>query len=276
MPTGVRRRDGRSRRPAGTRGHPDPRDDYDTSNLRPKTYTGPDLVLLLGEYTDIPLSSKLSPQEIDRLRQPAPQLTNKHDLKRYLENYLPLLDKAYFCHSIRNNLNSLQVLDSRAARRKALGVDYVGMYNPLVKTIYINFDQVNSVYEPERNAGACLAHEMLHAFIWMYSCRCLRCLGKRFSNEVEGISGHGAVFCNALIKIQEAMSRDLGWDVDCGLEVSVQTQMHYFGWRPGSEQLARWGLSHLEMGGSDEGKFEDDDEYEYDNEKIEYICCSIM
>ena len=106
--------------------------------------------LLLRDYTSLPLSSKLSPQEIDLLRRPPPTLTHKRDLQRYLKDHLPLVDKAKFCNAVGKYLGGLKVMESRAITKwMTLGMDYVGRYSPVTKTIHVNFEQIRYMKDLE-------------------------------------------------------------------------------------------------------------------------------
>ncbi|KAH7408019.1 hypothetical protein BKA64DRAFT_743581 [Cadophora sp. MPI-SDFR-AT-0126] len=90
-----------------------------------------------------------------------------------------------------------------------------------------------------------LLHEMLHVFLEYYTCKCKKCEKRTARTGGPGKTNHGFAFCNAMIGLQEALQRVVGWKADCDLAHSVRAEMNASGGEPTEEQLKRWGLDHM-------------------------------
>jgi len=86
----------------------------------------------------------------------------------------------------------------------------------------------------------------LHAFLDLYTCRKWCCRHKKRSSGDWGFTGEGhrAVWCNAMIMIQEKFEGLVGWPADMGIAIAVMSEMQDDDedWQPREEQLRRWGL----------------------------------
>jgi hypothetical protein len=55
---------------------------------------------------------------------------------------------------------------------------------------------------------------MLHAFLEIYSGQCESCEKENQIHKNGG--GHGEIWAEAMVAIEDSLFRDLGWNLDCG------------------------------------------------------------
>jgi hypothetical protein len=88
-----------------------------------------------------------------------------------------------------------------------------------------------------------LLHEMLHAFFYIYSCKCTNCRSQKPAlHGGVGASGHGPAWVDAAYALQMAFQELVSWEVFLGIPKSVQLETRVSGWKPDLEQRRRWGI----------------------------------
>lgn len=89
-----------------------------------------------------------------------------------------------------------------------------------------------------------VAHEVLHAFLRIYTCDCWkRCCEENRDRSCLGRTGHGEKFLEVLEAMEEKLSSDLGLGkIVCGIQAGVGREMSVTGWKPSEAQIERWEL----------------------------------
>ena len=128
-----------------------------------------------------------------------------------------------------------------------------GVYKPVDRSLNINLDaglQHGGVVRATTfKYASIVVHEMLHAFLHIYSCHCGFCMKRRkvAVNGNSGASGHSPLFLNACRAIELAIKGEFGRDFDTGLYESLKLEMEGSGWQPREDQFHRWGLIYFEV-----------------------------
>jgi hypothetical protein len=191
------------------------------------------------------LIADLTPQERAILAAPHSPGLNQEDVEDFVKGYFPILDKMYFFNSIKKNLNGIKFFPRGSD-------NCFGLYESETSTIHLEYPiTLVDGLTPGQKYICTLVHEMLHAFQAMYICMCDSCIatshaGGFVHQTSEGqFAGHGPLWANSMFLIQESLSRELGWQLKCGIDRGVQVQMQRTNWKPKDHQLVRWGLGHL-------------------------------
>jgi hypothetical protein len=178
-----------------------------------------------------------------------PEWAAPEDIHMLLANYHKIFDWVFFFGSLQDTINFKTYSSTEGAP--------FGFYHPYDNSININIHpskaKKGSFKQRMRGYLAVLVHEQLHAFIGLYSCHCVAGCRKRGQDPtVCGITGHGALWCNAMIAIQERLSADLGWKVDCAVLSGMSGEIAATGWQPTHEQEERWKIDRFADSEEDE------------------------
>jgi hypothetical protein len=219
-----------------TRNHPNPQ--RDLPNLQKRAYSGRILSLVVSENTKAAISSKVIPAEWQSLMNPVEDCLTEYSLLKFLNKYLVILDKAFFFGTMKPMLRGFVIYSEQTSK--------AGFYHERDRTIHINqIFYARNPEDPPRRHLETLAHEMLHAFLYYYTCQCGKCGQHVGNSDIRGATGHGTIWANAMINIQKAITRDLGWEADCNIEASIMNEIKASGWKPRLDQLERWECKHL-------------------------------
>lgn len=86
-----------------------------------------------------------------------------------------------------------------------------------------------------------LAHEMTHAFLGMYSCKCLDCRKERsYSRDGKADDGHGPRWADAAAAVQASLAKDVSWKVDLGVCACVSKSTLRNDWIVQYEVAKNW------------------------------------
>jgi hypothetical protein len=90
-------------------------------------------------------------------------------------------------------------------------------------------------------AIAGMLHEMLHAFMDIYGCRCRSCYNKAAVLGGCGKTGHGTPFMNSLCDMQNSWQDVVKWEVRCGIHRGFTMEMkESLDWKPNPMHLQTW------------------------------------
>ena len=126
----------------------------------------------LQRNSEKPILDGLTTTEQDFLLHPPTECgASSEDVLGLLEMYLPIFDKVFsFGLFVNDNFNGLKVHHGFKSKPE----DQHSFWRPSNRIISVNTETVD---EPERGPRSqqlidTLLHEIIHAFLWMYSCRC--------------------------------------------------------------------------------------------------------
>ena len=222
--------------------HPNP--DNDLPWLHPEVYEGRYLARLLRRNAKTPIWDKLSLNQTEYVQKglphqiPPPLRTSEKEkvLSEFFEMWISILDVLFFFRTVGKRIQIRFESDPEAA-------DYHGFWGNEGRVYNIVFNHgrdENKHLKGWENLFSKIIHEMLHTFLKIYTCRCPRCLDKGFTQETA--TSHNSVWANSMIAIQDALNRDLGWQIDCKIPYSIKLEMSKSDWIPKKEQLDRWGV----------------------------------
>ena len=125
-------------------------------------------------------------------------------------------------------------------------------------TIMLNIERDEYTGRIEHCYISTLLHEMLHAFLYYYTCECRACRTSfDASNGGAGPNGHGPAWANAMLGIGQGLQDIVDWPVDVGLQSSVRYDMTDAHWQATHEEAARWGIiPFMAMGGIKQGRYD--------------------
>ena len=208
-----------------------------------QAYNGRDLSLMLRQNAETGVEDKITNEEYDWLKNPEGNVNQEDGLADFLDYSLSILDKVFFFGLVQEVVPrvALFATNERPAGT-GLHPNAGAVWLPETSIIYFN----KSVRADEKEIISNLLHEMCHVFLETFSCpfrKCSQTVGA--VHNIHGATGHGPIFCNAISRIQDAMTRELGWQANCGIDRAVQTEMRASQWEPTEKQLVRWHLEHL-------------------------------
>jgi len=187
------------------------------------------------------MTHRLSDAQKALLKAPVPRCQSEIALQSLLDQWMKLLDKAFFFEGVRKRWPNVSLVH--------LGNSVHGVYEHHGRGVCVNVDtKPDKGYQGrvEEFRICTLVHEMLHAFVALYTCmeRSDGCRDKWHpSMGGEGATGHGPASANSMVAIQPALQREVTWLVDCAVGISVAFTMSYTGWKPRPDQLVRWGMA---------------------------------
>ncbi|EPE34785.1 hypothetical protein GLAREA_10480 [Glarea lozoyensis ATCC 20868] len=205
-----------------------------------------DLVPVLISQSRIPMRESLSGAHLDYLTRPLPETWNKSEMQTLLDIWMEMFDRTFFFNSIRRAVGPLVFtkIDSPGILTYAqFKSGWDGSRRQIIVDLH---DELPEFYEGTREQWyICqVMHEMSHAFLGIFRCKCRPCLMRvvdHSKNGGEGISGHGPAWCNVIVALQEALQSTVRWPVECNIVASAQQNIE--GWVPNTRQLENWGFS---------------------------------
>ncbi|CZT09151.1 uncharacterized protein RCO7_04033 [Rhynchosporium graminicola] len=220
--------------------HTHPKIEDDLPNPRQHTYFGRDLARTLRYNAEKDIETVLADHEINLLQDPIPEVSSTRESKNLMNTYFLIFDQAFFCKLLGKDLKKRIVIYDDHQNDASLGYYKDGI-------IHINMTIQDRTGPLGEKQLAVLLHEMLHAFLDLYTCNCSKCEKRTADQGGFGATGHGSTWANSMIYLQKSLARQVGWDVDCGVERGVYTEMNASGWQPRPEQFERWNIksSHV-------------------------------
>jgi hypothetical protein len=192
---------------------------------------------------------KLRLHQIKTLQSPIPSSQdNEVKLKRILLIWFDIFNSSFFGGGVRDLRDRIEIV----RRRK---VSYMARFDETGKNGRMRMNmsiepKIGRTYEEQHLAS--LLHEMLHAFLYYYTCKCIACWSIELSEPVNGgagRSGHGPAWANAMLAEAQSLQDEVSWTVDPGIERSVRLEMSESDWQPTDEELTRWGMLKGALGG---------------------------
>jgi hypothetical protein len=201
----------------------------------------------LQRNAEKPILDGLTTTEQDLLLHPPTECgASSEDVFSLLEMYLPIFDKvSFFDLFVSDDFNGLRVHQGSKSKPK----DQHSFWRPSTRIISVNTETVD---EPERGPRPqqiidTLLHEMIRAFLWVYSCRCWSQECGAAWREGVGKTGHGPAWCYLMADMRLALQRDLGWDPDFKFLFSVVPERGRYkkNWGVTNWDLRRWGFRQV-------------------------------
>ncbi|KAG9237318.1 hypothetical protein BJ875DRAFT_438575 [Amylocarpus encephaloides] len=182
---------------------------------------------------------ELSPYLQEVLYSPIPDL-EEDDYLPVLEAWMQVFDQMYFYGLVCQNIKI----------KTSVNPSQPGGFGMWRKSDchHINIYLHNHCPTPDHYTGrrlewyiGVLLHEMTHAFLVMYSCECGRCkVEQTHERGGSGVDGHGPLWAEVMINIQEALQRHVRWHVCCSTKDSVEASMKTYGWTASSRAIEHW------------------------------------
>lgn len=222
----------------------------DETCFKEQRYTGPELSRLLVENAQNSIFDHhtLSVAQKSLLRTPLSAFANSDlsTFNRVLVEYFRILDDCFFSGALHRAITLEPGYDMQE------GAPF-GEYFTESRVLYLNLriqgvDVDFEVYL-RRRIGT-MAHEMVHAFLDVFSCACSDCQVFMGSQDGVGRGGHGVLWCDSMSFVARWIERDLGWECSAGIGESLQLDREagFWGdWKPSEEldggcgRLAEWG-----------------------------------
>lgn len=158
------------------------------------------------------------------------------DVNMLLELVFPILDDMFFCKSLG------RVMPNGAIAEAADGESVQGVFIAPQNIIKIYVQEVPCLSDdPVHHYVQVLMHEMVHAFLAHYRCKCDECLSEEL--PLIGRTGHGTAFLDILLAMKNHVKAE-GWcgdTVSLGLPEAILIELKS-GWNPTNEVLQRWGM----------------------------------
>jgi len=219
----------------------------DGKQQTPSSYRVPDLSAAVCQNVGGSIFAQLTEKEqkfLVDLSNPDVEESDEQILSLLLTVF-PIFDRAIFFSSLGDYVQCIDTFRGMTKYGNGHEVFNHALWNRRTRSIFVNLDTDRLDKSRGSNKQAFLTfflHEMLHAFLDIYRCRCSFC-----STEVEiekhlGKTGHGPCWCNAMSAIAQMVKRDLGWNTNFAMAESVQAEV-VKGVVPSDAQLARWRLS---------------------------------
>jgi hypothetical protein len=223
--------------------------------LRSQSYYPLDIGNVLYSYRSREnVLSTLTEEELAIVKSPIATNTDVPQRKKMLMDWFIIFDKMFFFDNLQKEINSIEF----EAQKRMKQLDAAGFYDPAENRIFINLQAemtleltytLTLTHQSYEEYLICiLLHEMTHAFIRRYSCRCQPCLKIRQSVHLggDGPHGHGPLWADAMTGIQTAFQNVVKWKVYCCIDFGVRDEMKVSKWKASPTQLSRWGLLRTE------------------------------
>jgi hypothetical protein len=221
-----------------------PSPEKDLPTLHRHTYNGRDLSSMLRTNAETKIEDKLTGEEYEWLRDLEGNIHTEEGLLEFLDYSISILDKVFFFGIVQEVVQKIELytVDELLTQGFLVTLRFRGFWN--ASTNFLHFKR--DFHLSEKQFLESLVHEMCHAFLETFACPCRKC-SQTVGNvhRIHGATGHGPIFCNAISRIRDDMTRELGWKVDCNIEQSVLMEMKTSQWDPSEKQLVRWHLDHL-------------------------------
>jgi hypothetical protein len=197
---------------------------------------------MVVENASVPLEKKLSVDEIVILRAALPEYVPGEKCEEYIKRYFEIFDRAFFFGAVGKKLRRLKTKPGKAYDDR-YAFKELAHYAGWSRTIVMRLESQSSG-DPQTMGELVenLLHEMVHAFLGLYTCRCTMCQQSEKWLPCCETSGHRATFVNCLQSIEQAMELNLDWAVNGGVSISVNLEIWKTLWRPTREALQSWGV----------------------------------
>lgn len=193
------------------------------------------------------IGAHLDHDEIGILRSPVidikPEADSEAEFLALAKTWFGILDKAFFFNLLSDKMKAPDpiVIFHNAVCK----IDGQCHYLEEMSCISLNICQ-GYVKESKSSTAqlmiGTLLHEMVHAFFYIFSCKCTSCDAHANRKGGRGILSHGVHWCNSMYAIQSALTDQIKWTVDTGIAESVALEMNSSCWTPRSDQIERWNL----------------------------------
>jgi hypothetical protein len=156
-----------------------------------------------------------------------------------LEEYYEVFNEIFFSTALQHNRSTFNMIragtDEWKARKNELRA-YTTYKRPSVSSreeaqasIHI-FEIVESGNETRAQGMqsyiGTLLHEMIHAFIQVYTCRCAHCVKKHTEYEREGQTGHGRTWQVIAHAVEKFCCNELGLELDLSRAYALAEEIH--------------------------------------------------
>ena len=214
--------------------------------LKSKSYRVPDLSDALLQNAADSIFAQLTEEEQKFLLDLSNVDEEKSDeeILSLLLTVFPIFDKIFFFSLLGDHIRCIDTFRGLTRYGNGQVTFHHALWNRRTHSIFVNLDTERLDVTRGSHKQAFLAfflHEMLHAFLDIYMCRCNFCSTEAEIEKHLGKSGHGPGWCNAMSTIAQTVERDLGWNTDFAIAESVQAEV-LEGFNPSDAQLERWRL----------------------------------
>lgn len=203
-------------------------------------YSAVDVSKTVGQHSQKAIAHMYS---VDRIfmNTPIPTTGTEEKMAQIVESWFGALDRTFFYSLLtkqiavevkhRPNVDWWGLYKPNTVSQDSRGIRSTGIRSPAnfsawKPTININTQGLPGSFRNQIKAlVGTLLHEMLHAFIDLYSCQCLEtCLDLNKEQEAIGISGHADAWSTAMVQLQQALESEVGWEVDVNLDMSLKLE----------------------------------------------------
>jgi hypothetical protein len=254
-------------------------DELHTDRVQLLRYDVRDLSKALVLNAGVPLLQKLDQDKYNFLTSELPDHGSDRRILRYLKRYMAVFDDAFFFGRLREHVKlkfgrasiilNLTMTRHVSAYTAGRGLPFLPrsptrMGRMQIKIVKMAPGRCN-FKEIMRKYLMLLVHEMIHAFLDIYGCNCLRyCFKRRLKPNVRlGKTGHGTAWVNAAAAIQPILMTYFGRNQYMIIGDSIRYEMNKSGWKPTEKKLAKWEVVVPEEDN------ESEDSSEYDISSIE-------
>lgn len=193
-------------------------------------------ILELRSFLSIPHRNyQFTEKEKAMLSSPIPMVATKEELKVLLTSWFNLFNYWIFGNTLLST--AISVVDE-------IGPRIFGVYFKDIDTLKFAARSDTSHFpgSPEEFKLSVLLHEMLHAFMFQYSCQ-KECCKVLYHPALGGCgSGHGPAWADSMVDLSDILRQAVSWEVEVGMRGSVGESMCLEGWQPNKRQLEFWGL----------------------------------
>lgn len=222
--------------PAMRMKHPQLDIDYaQCKRLKRGKYCPRDIPRVLQERSRNPLSLWLTAGSMAVIRHPT-RVRSEDEAKHLLGRWAKLFDEAFFFNSLLDHIAPIQCT--------GIGRGCYGHYEHTGSGLCINLEERPPAGYPgshEQYLIGRLMHELTHAFLDVYRCRCSSCQARKHPREGGiGKLGHGPVWANCLKIMELSLQEVVDWPVDAGVWTAVRKSMRQENWSATPKQVERW------------------------------------
>ena len=198
-------------------------------------YTHDDLFDAIQDRCARPMLDNLNPNNpthrhwMDVIRSPVfTSLMPDQEFQSFVDEWMMIFDHIYFDNLVRCKTGPPIISHSRTGA--------LAHYNPNERELTIDIDclyrtasfETGSVPVNHRVVSV-LLHEMVHAFVDLYGCRCRDCFQRK--PELDGVGiGHGPPFLTCLGYLHGHLQQAVLFEVRLGIKRSLEGEMEQ-GWR---------------------------------------------
>lgn len=102
---------------------------------------------------------------------------SRDEASKLLQKLLPILDEAFFFNLVQGNLGRAVKLEYHDGRAPKDDASYDGCYDKSTRRIHVNTFDYYKIDDDSfgKRRVEVLLHEMLHAFLITYTCKCRSC-----------------------------------------------------------------------------------------------------